>query len=95
MLQHNCRISFLQTPISVLQNSILSVKFDSSFSWQRALNAGSRMYFTHSVVARASLIPPAVGHVAPWWKTTGRCLQTACNGIQGNKSYDDIIRNLT
>ena len=68
MLQH---ITFLQTPISVLQNSILSVKFDSSFSWQRALKAGSRMYFTHSVVARASLIPPAVGHVAPWWKTTG------------------------
>ena len=63
--------------MSVVQNSILSVKFDSSFSWQRALKAGWSMYFWHSAVARASLMPPFVGQAAPYRKATGVCLQTA------------------
>ena len=58
--------TFWHTPMSTMQNSILSVKFVCSLSWQVALNAGLRMYFSHSVFAVASFMPPAVGQSGAW-----------------------------
>jgi len=52
--------------MSIMQNSISSVKFVCSLSWQVALNAGLRMNFSHSVFAVASVMPPAVGQSGAW-----------------------------